>query len=109
MPQSVWIAQVQCPQHHTVVAAAGEARDHEDAVELAVNPLREMTAKLLAEGHISPWCNICGEPAEMWSIKLGRTEFTTMREAEPAMRAIEQQNLLAHQVLGGHPGPGKVN
>jgi hypothetical protein len=98
-----------CQHRHTVLAGAAVAADRRKAVPAAVVPLREALDRLVAAGTINPWCGICGAPRETWKVDLGRTAFRTLEEATPALAEIQQQNLLAQAIMGGHPGPGKLN
>ena len=42
-------------------------------------------------------------------VDLGRTEYRTLEEAKPKLLEVQEANLQAQTVLGGHPGPGKLN
>jgi hypothetical protein len=107
--QRVWIAQIMCQQRHTILAAAGEAADQRRAIPEIAEPLREAVGELVSIGAINPWCGICGAPREAWRVDLGRTAFTTIEEAKPALAELQQLNQIGNAIMGGHPGPGKAN
>jgi hypothetical protein len=109
MEQRVWLAQVLCPQRHAVIAGAAEIDNLDEVASIIVKPLLEKLKFLMNEGNINPWCNICGAKHDTWKVDAGQTRFHTLGEAEPMLRHLEQENHLAHRILGGHPGPGKVN
>jgi hypothetical protein len=87
----VWICQCLCPKRHCIAALAGEAEDREEALRIIDAPLRERidTSLLLASLELNPWCGLCRAPRDSWVFELAPTIWSSMAEAEPALRAAE--------------------
>lgn len=98
--RKVWIAQCLCPNRHTILAAAGEADDREDAEETLTRPLRENIASMLAERVFNPWCGMCKARDETWIYDLERTAFATMDEAMPHLRQSEAEQAAIRALFG---------
>lgn len=105
----VWIAQCLCPKRHAILAASGEADDEHEARREVGEPLRQAVEKLVSDGTINPWCGICSAEQSTWRYEVGRTGFRTAEEARPMLMRLQQENMRAAVVLGGHPGPGRTN
>jgi hypothetical protein len=100
----VWIAQCLCPARHAIAATAGEAASEAEAVGAVERPLRIEVEAMLRAGTIDPWCDICRAPRALWAFELGRTKFTTMAEARPALERSADEQALTRAVLGGSQG-----
>lgn len=105
----VYVAQVLCPSRHAIMAGAAVATSHEEAVQKAGRPVLDKVREFIRTGAVNPWCGICGAKEETWKLDVDRTRYSTMEEALPALSEVQEKNLLAKLLLGGHPGPGKTD
>ena len=99
----VWLAQCLCPDRHTICATAGDATDVTDAQIAILVPLREQVDAILAAKTFNPWCGLCHAPASEWTYEVRRTAFTTMEEAEPALRRLEDEQIVTAAIWGDMP------
>ena len=104
MEQRVWLAQCLCPQRHCMLASAGLATTGAEALELVATPLRKAVNELIAGKVLNPWCGICQAAIATWTFELGRMEFTTMEDAEAALRQSEADQLRTAEWYGDHKG-----
>jgi hypothetical protein len=98
---AVWIAQCLCgPRRHAILAAAVVAEDRDAAEQAALEPLRTHVARMIGSGTIDPWCGLCHSPRDCWLYELGRTRFTSMEEAAPALRQSEREQAAIGRIFG---------
>jgi hypothetical protein len=100
MMTHVWITQCLCPQRHTILAGAGEARDFEHAVREYEDPLRQQLSDAISSGVMNPWCGLCHAGIDTWRYETARTRFRTLAEALPALKAIEAKQIITASVMG---------
>ena len=101
MPEPrVWIAQCLCPERHCILAAVDVAEDRRAAVMRISEPLRKAVHEGVSSGVMNPWCGLCGARRETWSIDLGRTAWSTLEEALPMIRQLEQQQAVTRALYG---------
>jgi len=96
----VWVAQCLCPQRHAILAAAGEADNHQEAEQSILRPLIEGVALAGMAGELNPWCGLCKAPKETWKCELQRTPYRTMKEAEPKLRQSEAEQAVTRDLWG---------
>lgn len=96
----VWIAQCLCPDRHCILAATGEASSEAEAIREIRTPLRRAITELLRGGVLNGECGLCGAKRTTWHYEIGRTPFTSLEEAQPAIQAMERSNLLANLLYG---------
>jgi len=93
--QRVFLVQCLCPQRHAIVANPYEA--DADLDEAGKRELMQRTedqvATLIAVGIIDPWCGLCKATQESWTCSIGRTSYSIIEDAMPALREFEEQNL----------------
>jgi hypothetical protein len=99
----VWIAQCLCPQHHCILATAGEADSARLAEEAVAAPLRESVAQLLRSGTLNPWCGLCHCPVDTWTYDLGRTGLPFDGGSHPALEQNEREQAIANALWGDLP------
>lgn len=90
----VYLAQLHCPASHCILAVAG-SRIEEDTDEQKFmvdlgEGLKGGAQRAIAEHKIDPFCGICGAEPEEWTVYVGLTKYTSMEEAEPALREHER-------------------
>jgi hypothetical protein len=80
------MAQCLCPDRHCILALAQAIEDDcpEDIARL-LDRLQGTVDQALAERVINPWCGLCHAEPERWICEAGRTAFTTLAEAKPAI------------------------
>lgn len=83
----VWIAQCLCPQRHAILAVADVAATAAEANKI-VTALHKQVEGML-NGALNPWCGLCGARNDTWHIEVGRTQWRTLEEALPHIRAEE--------------------
>lgn len=105
----VWVGQCLCPSRHCILASTAVVESERVAQATVGRALRDVLDEQITAGNWNPWCGICGAPREQWTIEVGRTRHLTLEEVEPEMRRLQEENLLAMAVYGGHPGPGRTN
>lgn len=98
----VWIAQCLCPQRHCILAVTCEAETLGEA-EASKALLDTTITTLIHDGTLNPWCALCRAPATDWTIDVNRTRFATQAEAEPALRKIQAEQLIANAIFGDIP------
>jgi hypothetical protein len=91
----IWIAQVLCPSRHAIVAVAFDVAEY--SPDDAVARLQSSVSSTVAAGGLNPWCGLCG--SRVWTVEAGPTPWTTMDEAAPHIKAIEQANLQSRSIL----------
>src|SRR5215831_19908498 len=84
----VYIAQLLCPQRHTILALAGEYESLEAATAQLSEWLEAAKQKLLESRNLDPWCGLC--KSRDWHIEVGTTPFRSMEEARPALKQAER-------------------
>ena len=97
---TIWVCQCLCPDRHCILAAAGEAGTEAEAQTLVRTPLRRQVMEFLRDQAINPACAICGANRATWRYELRRTKYTTMEQAEPALRDLEMANLATNRLWG---------
>src|SRR5882672_6857739 len=95
----VWLAQLLCPQRHAILAATDEADDAAAAQAIA-DELRRNVDAMIGSGAINPWCGICHAAKATWTVELVRTQWATMAQAMPALRAQERENIATGRAIG---------
>lgn len=96
----VWIAQVLCPQRHTIFALTAVCDDQTEDVENLTRQTEKTMHDLLESKSINPWCGLCHAPHEKWRIEAGRTLWETLAEAEAPLRDVEAENLATGALYG---------
>lgn len=96
---TVWIMQCLCPSRHCIVASCDLAESETEARQKLDEPTRAAVAELIA-GGVNPWCGLCGAKQDTWRYELGRTKFSTMAAAEPALREEEKRNAITRDLFG---------
>lgn len=91
----VWIAQCLCPSRHCILATAFD--EAVTSVLTAKAGLAVAVDYAIGAGEIDPWCGICRSPA--WTIEAAPTPWRSLQEAEPHLRATEQDNLRTRDYL----------
>lgn len=93
MPK-VYLAQLHCPASHCILALAAsrveeQADEQQFMLDLA-QALKEGAKRAHREGKINSFCGICGAEAKQWAVSVGPTKYSSMAEAEPALREQER-------------------
>jgi hypothetical protein len=96
----VWIAQCLCPMRHAILGGAGEAADEAEARAKVLNPLEGAVQEAIQIGALNPWCGLCHAKIETWTYEIGRTRFTSMPEAEPALRQNAREQAAVRALFG---------
>lgn len=90
----IYLAQLHCPSSHAILAVAatrGEEQHDEQAFMLELGEaLKRGAVRAMKDGKIDPWCGICGAEPKQWTVYVGLTKYTSMEEAEPALREHER-------------------
>jgi len=97
----VRIVQLLCPSRHCIMATAYESPDGEEIPEIAAR-LRERVDGLIAANEMNPRCGLCF--AKTWRYEDHPTNFTTMKEALPALRQAERANAATRQFFRASRG-----
>jgi hypothetical protein len=93
----VWICQCLCPQRHCIAATAAEAEDRDEAERTVEATLREELDRFPG---LNPWCGLCRAPRDSWVFELAPTVWSSMAEAEPALRAAEVAQQVTAAIFG---------
>ena len=88
----IWITQWLCSNRHCAIAEAW------DDQEMSAGEAERRGEQAFTQRILNRWCGICGGSLH---VEHGRTKFTTMEEALPHIKAIEQANLRARSIIGG--------
>jgi hypothetical protein len=90
MARVVWICQCLCPVRHCISAIAGMAENADEAEATLGAPLREWVVGALHSTVLNPWCGLCGARSETWIYDLAPSQYGSMAEATPDLRASER-------------------
>jgi hypothetical protein len=85
----IHIIQCLCPQRHCILAVA-----YDDAVapgDEAMQALKNGVQAMVSVGLIDPWCGFCESRELFYEDRI--TNFATMEEAQPALKACETEQL----------------
>jgi hypothetical protein len=91
----VWIAQLKCPNNHTVTAVAAKVPDEESGRLEWV--LRNGFDHLVEQGTLNRECGIC--KSTTLHVEIGKTMFDSMEEARPALEESQRQQLATAEFL----------
>ena len=91
----VWIAQLKCPNNHTVTAVAAKVADAESGRLEWV--LRNGFDNLVEQGVLSRECGIC--KSTTLHVEIAKTMFDSMDEAKPALEESQRQQIATAEYL----------
>lgn len=94
----VWIAQLKCPNNHTIMGAAAVCSDG-GAAERLRSQLLANFAYAVAVGVFNPKCGLCNATA--FHVDLGATKYATMEEAEAPLMEMERANMETALMMRG--------
>lgn len=112
--KKVFIIQLLCPKRHAILGLAfeGDVEDLEaikDAEHAAPGATERGALVVMLEyfdmfsathDHaLNPWCEICDAPLDTWHAEIGPSKWRTMDEAEPHLRAAEEENLKTREEI----------
>lgn len=92
---NVWIAQIKCPENHTVMATAAEIPDEE--CHLLAKLLQLRFNELVEQYLLNHECGICR--SRNLHVEVAKTGFDSMEEARPVLEASQRQQLAVAQYL----------
>lgn len=95
----VYLAQCLCPQRHCILAAASVATSPLAAQMSLAMTLRGTITKMLADGVLNPWCDLCEASSDTWTYEVGRTPYRTLAEAQPHLDASERAQRATNRMV----------
>ncbi|HEV8364579.1 MAG TPA: hypothetical protein VGQ52_13775 [Gemmatimonadaceae bacterium] len=92
---AIWLTQCLCEHRHCIIAGAFD--DASITVAEGARDTEEMLTQMVALKLANPWCRICR--SGKFHYETGRTPFTSMDEAGPALLTMEALNIGAGDLL----------
>lgn len=93
----VYITQLLCPDRHCIFAlafvAGGTAEEILAAMAANHDAVRATFKEAVDRNVLNPKCELCQAEAAKFTCETGRTDYASLPEAVPQLRAMEAENL----------------